>query len=116
MHLEPTFATRVPGPYLSTTAVPEAVLAIGPDRGSIERLRRTLGTLAAHLRPPVGTAPDADPTHRTVLQAAPRLAKAVADHLGERDRLALAVNELLAYLDGSDLLHEADAADLGGEG
>ena len=145
MHPESTIATRAARPYPPVTAVRDAVLTVGPDDASIDRLRGVLTALVADLRPAAGSAHDADLTHRTVLQAAPRLAKAVADHLVERERLAAAVDEFLAQLTDtdpsatrigdlrsrgkalvarlaryrqrhSDLLHEVDAADLGGEG
>ena len=129
--------------YMSMAAVKDALTACGSDSAWIERVSVALGTLAAQFRLQAGSA-QADGAHRRVLRAEPRLSKAVADQVREQDELVAAIDDLIAYLDGrepaagvtdvrdqgrtllarlvrhrqggSDLLHEVDEADLGGEG
>ena len=127
----------------SMAAVQDALATVGSDPVWAERMRGALGALAADLRSQTGAAHIGDGTHRRVLQAQPRLSKAVADQDREQDRLAAAFDELRTRVGGtqaaggvadlchrgrmlmdrlarhrqrgSDLLHEADQADLGGE-
>ena len=129
---------------VSMAAMQDALTTAGSDSAWVERVRVALGALAADFRVQAGAAQEPDGTHHRVLRAEPRLSKAVVDQVREQDQLATAIDDLLAYLDGrpaasgvtdvrdqgralmgrlvrhrqggSDLLHEVDEADLGGEG
>jgi hypothetical protein len=142
----PTPSASCPAPEgleISIAAVENALTAPA-DRAWVERVRVALGAVAAEFRLHQSAAQASDGTHRAVIRAEPRLFKAVADQVREQNELAAAIDDLLACLDssdavvpatdirdrcrslmdrllrhrqrGADLLHEADQADIGGEG
>ena len=133
------------GAELSTSlgAVEQAVAAASPEDRWVEGLRVALTGLAEDFRTHIDTAGGSDGMSHTVVTAAPRLSHAVADLTRERLAMlgliesllaavrapdaAVSVDQLrrrgVALLDrlaghrqrGSDLLHEADQDDVGGE-
>jgi hypothetical protein len=129
--------------YASSSAVEQALAAAGPADMWVERVRVALIELTADFREHIDMAGSPDGMSHTVLAAAPRLSHAVADLTRERvetlelidslvtdasapdarvsvDHLRRRGRVLLERLArhrqrGSDLLHDADQDDFGGE-
>lgn len=128
----------------SIKAVEQAVAAGGRKEVWIERLRVALERLTVDFQKHVERDHSGDGMAHTVVVAAPRLSHAVTEVARERVELMRRIHDLLAYLGeppatvspdrareqssalierllrhlqrGSDLLHEADQPDIGGEG
>ena len=127
----------------SLGAVEQAVAAAGPEDSWVEGLRVALIGLVADFRKHIDTAGSSGGMSYTVVTAAPRLSHAVDDLTRERLEMLGLIESLLAAVRapdaaasvdqlrrrgvallerlaghrqrGSDLLHEADQDDMGGE-
>ncbi len=127
----------------SLGAVEQALVAAGPEDSWVEGLRAALIGLVADFRKHIDTAGSSEGMSHTVVTAAPRLSHAVDDLTRERLEMLGLIESLLAAVRapdaavsvdqlrrrgvallerlaghrqrGSDLLHEADQDDVGGE-
>jgi hypothetical protein len=124
----------------SVDAVKAALAAAEVDDQWVNRVNATLGVLASDLRGQVTTAQSQAGLPSRVLAAEPRLSHAVGAHVREQIQIAEQADDLVAGMrastgadvargrvwhlvarvalhrqGGSDLLHEAEQADIGGE-
>jgi hypothetical protein len=129
--------------WASMRAVEQALAAGGPEDIWVERVRVALVDLTADFQEHVDIAESPDGMSNSVLTAAPRLSKAAGHLAGERVELIRLIDDLLLSVSGpeaavgadhirergaallerlgrhrqrgSDLFHEAEQADIGGE-
>jgi hypothetical protein len=130
------------GVHVSMNALNDMLAVPAFDGISIERARTALATLAVGIGSQIGATEAPDGIYRSVLRAQPRLEHAVADQIRGQHEVAAAIDGLLTDLTGpeagganevgarcralmarlarhrqadSDLLHQADETDIGGE-
>jgi hypothetical protein len=129
--------------HASMNALKDILAAPGFDGISIARVRTALTALGAGIGSQIGATEAPDGIYRGVLRAQPRLEHAVTDQIRRQRELAATIDDLLTDLTGpeapagvndvrarcralmarlarhrqadSDLLHQADETDIGGE-